>query len=520
MEQSANGDWQATDFAIPTDDAGITRRVKGIVISSPINDLERNKSSYAGLFWAHYDLITLAAGAIDQVALAMGVAAGMQYDAALESVTREAARHRPEGGREEWLVVAEKVLAGLITDTHHTHNYVDFVGDAVHRVHEFRLLYEEYRPDGTTDLRASPAAINVLVDALDMDIESAQIASEAQMRALIQRGALTSAVVVAQRARYQTIQYLEQIRNITRDTLIDPDSHDWAIEVPRLLDSALDHIRERISAELELRGAVEDRRGEAVDPDMRTVANQLIVVLKECTMRHTELQRHLMQIRSRLRNAQDERFARPPTTRTRFDIERELLGTALDAPATAIADWADRLLIRFAAPRRTMQPTLARLLDELAVVPVDPGLGDEVEEPEFDLSDDDPWWVEYWEAAERVLAGITEPVLLSRILDDIPAIADAHDGDEPLDAGTLIAAVCHLAFEHTSTALTAAGGVDVLCAAPAGRRLVSPWVVGDDLWIAPGVLVGHPAGPPSDGAADFALAVRSAIQPMSERISG
>jgi hypothetical protein len=48
--------------------------------------------------------------------------------------------------------------------------------------------------DGSEYLRASEQAINIFVEALDLDIEAAQIANEAQLSALIARGAVESAV--------------------------------------------------------------------------------------------------------------------------------------------------------------------------------------------------------------------------------------------------------------------------------------------------------------------------------------
>lgn len=495
--------FQATSapFVIPTDDAGIVRRVKGIVVSAPINDLQRNRSSFQGDYWTAYDLVALSAGVIDQVALAMGVASGMPYDVALDSIKREAARQQPGGDDAQWANVAEKVLAALVSDAQHTHAYIDHTDNNQRRIHEFRLLYEEYRADGTTDLRATAAAINVLVDALDIDVESAQIASEAQMRALIQRGALDSAVNVAQRARYQSIQYLENVRTITRDTLVDPDSHDWNDAVPTMLDGALDHIEERVSAELELRTAVEQRRSETVDAEMRTFANRLIMVLKDCTMRHTELQRHLMQIRSQLRQAQDDRFSRPVHLRSRFDLERDLLTRAFRTPAVALVDWSEQLLNRFTAPRRLYQPSIARLLDELAEVTPDGGAGEPIVEPEFDFDTAEVWWTKYWDLAEEIVESITEATRLSSVLTQLPDIIAAQPADadgERLDEHTLASAVCHLAYARTAASLNPGGGVTtVLCAAPDGTPIDTQAILGDNLWITEGHLGDPSAGTPS-----------------------
>jgi hypothetical protein len=68
-------------------------------------------------------------------------------------------------------------------------------------------------PDAAEHLRASEQVINLFIDALDLDVEAAQIANEAQLKALIVGGALEAAVQVAA-VRYRVDSYQEQIRRI------------------------------------------------------------------------------------------------------------------------------------------------------------------------------------------------------------------------------------------------------------------------------------------------------------------
>ena len=298
-------------MAIPTDDDAVVRRVKAVAATRPLHDLERNKSSWDGDFWDRCDLMSLAVATIDQVALAMGVSAGMLYETAHEYVAAQAARQHGEDGETVW-AVASRVLDGLISDNPHEAVYAAHDRDIVHRrVHPFRLLYEQWSADETVHLRASEHAINVLVDALDLDVTSAQVAAEVQMRVLIERTALAGAVSVAKRARYQSIQYLERVRTVVRDTSVDPDAYDWENEVPEFLSGALDHVLDRIRNEGELVQAVEERRDATVAADYRQQANLLIAMLRECSSRHVDLQRHLMGARAHLRAAQDDRLSRP-----------------------------------------------------------------------------------------------------------------------------------------------------------------------------------------------------------------
>src|SRR5256885_13345485 len=105
------------------------------------------------------------------------------------------------------------------------------------------------------------------------------------MRYLVERGMFESAVGVATQARLRTAQYLERVRTIVRDTTLDPDAHDWGDGVPKLLDSALAHVSERIDVEGDLVAAVSERRDTADTADARVSANQLVAILSDCRSR-------------------------------------------------------------------------------------------------------------------------------------------------------------------------------------------------------------------------------------------
>jgi len=295
MEASDPDDFGDLSLSIATDDSAITRRVKAIAATRPLHDLERNKASFGGDHWDRYDLMSLAIATIDEVALAMGVSAGRSYDEALDHCARQAARQNPDDDNTEHELVASRVLGALLADVPEAVTYVDHTGHVpTQRRHEFRLLYEQWNPDETVHLRASEHAVNVLIDALDLDVESAQIAAEAQMRALLERGALDSAVEIARRAVYLTVQHLEQVRSILRDTQMDHETWDWGETVPAILRRALNHISDRITAETRLLSAVEDRRDAELDPVQRQRANELVRLLRSCYSRHLDLQRHLI----------------------------------------------------------------------------------------------------------------------------------------------------------------------------------------------------------------------------------
>jgi hypothetical protein len=115
-----------------------------------------------------------------------------------------------------------------------------------------------------------------------------------RLAALIARGALESAVQIAQLGQYRSLQFQERTRRIVADTLIDPDTYDWIDDTPALLDAALAHVRDRLDAESPLLDAVAERRAVPEDKTRLVAANQLIETLRECRHRHDELHRHLI----------------------------------------------------------------------------------------------------------------------------------------------------------------------------------------------------------------------------------
>jgi hypothetical protein len=482
----------ALTLVVPTDDAAVVRRVKAIASTRPLHDLDRNKSSWDGQHWVHYDLLSLGLAVIDQVALAMGISAGILYDDAVRYVAEQAARQHPDGRTEHHRAVGERVIGGLVSDSPHEVRWVDHSGETpVRRVHNYRLLYEQWNADDTVHLRATEAAINVLIDALDIDdIESAQIAAETLIRSLVDRKAFRSAVQVARQARYRTIQYLERIRNIVRDTLIEPDAHDWAAGVPALLNAALDHVVSRIEAETALVQAVQDRRADAADVGARRTANELTAVLAECRSRHSDLQRHLLGARGQLRRAQDDHFSRPRVSLRRADIESDMVQRMLGAPSGLVAGFGEELLLRFAAPRQRYLPSGDDFLDELLEPGREPEEGVEVPVPIFDEEGSTPWWEPYWDAADAMVDGLAAPTRLATLLTWVPDVAAAAcgvDGD-PLDQGVLAAALCHIAHEHLATPLVGhPAGTRLICAVVTDEAVSHPLIDADDLLLIPAV---------------------------------
>lgn len=513
--------WNVT---IPTDDESIVRRRRALAPIQVLTDIERNKAQYDGDFWRNYDLFNIALAVIDQVALAMGISAGRTWDETVDYAASQACRQVPDAGREQWMTVAERVVVSLVTTDVETVPYLVHAEDGPQwRAQRFRLLYvHSGGEEGAEYLRASEQAINIFVEALDLDIEAAQIANEAQLSALIARGAVESAVQIARLARYQSIQYQERVRRIVADTLIDPDTHDWVSEVPELLNSALAHVRDRLEAEAALLDAVADRRTRIDDPRRLTAANQLVEILRECRHRHDELHGHLIGARSRLREALDDRFARPPHAVHRASLISDLLGPLLAQPTNLSVRATERLLAHVGGVATRWWPSLATLTDELCAPARLPDVGEEFTDPEFDDDDQSLWWEPYEATVTSLLDAFDEPIRLSQLLARVESLAPTvtDEDAEPLDAGLLVAATVHAAHRAWATHLSGrSAGERVLVAASTGDTIDSQGVHAADLILLPAVVTADIDSAHLDDAEPPLFATASDGQPSDGAIA-
>lgn len=483
-------DW---DVVIPTDDAAITRRRRALAPIQVLTDIERTKSSLDGDFWQRYDLFNIALGVIDQVALAMGISAGRGWDETLEYAIGQAARQVPGAQRSEWVSVAERVLVSLVTTDMKVVPYlVHTESGPAWRAQRFRLLYVHAGgSDGAEYLRASEQAINIFVEALDLDIEAAQIANEAQLAALIKRDAVESAVQIARHARYRSIQYQERIRRIVADTLIDPDVHDWLGEVPELLEAALGHVRDRLEAEAALLDAVAERRAELKDAGRVEAANQLVVILRECRHRHDELHGHLIGARARLREALDDRFVRPPRSVHRADLTSDLLDPYLALPVREVGEATGRMVAMLGGVGVRFWPWLSVLTDELCAPSRPPDPGETFVESEVNSADWPEWWQAYEDTTDAVFAAIEQPIRLSALLarvDELAATTVDVEG-RPLDPGLLAASIVHSGHRAWAARLAGLAAEErVVLAVPTGDEIDTPRVRSPDLLLVDGVV--------------------------------
>ncbi|WP_369973602.1 hypothetical protein [Prauserella sp. PE36] len=462
-------------------DEGLARRLKALACTAPLHDLDARKSK---LDWADatvYQMAEIGLHTIDQVTIAMDFDTGADHQQVVNRLLPFIAAQAPGRGPAEHTRVARWVLDNLInvgtTDRGFRRVYgsVDADGRYRRRAFDFKLLVELAAPDGEVYLRATDEAINVLVGALDTDVESAQIAAEVKLENLITRGRLADAKLAAEQARYRTVQYGETLRAKLDATRRDVRSVDWEREVPELLDSALSHIESRFRAETAILKNITAARDEAEDPDRKRRAAELVEIVGDCIRRHTQLQSRLQAAGAVFRAEQDRQQFSGPPQRAAIDVFGQLLTPTLELP---LADAVTPTQAFFhaatgiAVPTVPSLPSLVSLL--LRPAPEREQLVGEIPEPELAPAEvTDSYSDEQWRLADELLDLPEVPRRLSGLL------AEARETDAGV--ARLVALRALHAYGPEVGAAIRQGERRVLLAFDDGTTLDDPEFGGADL---------------------------------------
>jgi hypothetical protein len=425
-------------YIAPGDDArlgdeALARRAKAMACTVPLHHLEVSKGRVRDGAFNAYTVWGLAFVAIDTVTVQMDFDRGAAHEAVIEAVLPYAKRQAADRDDAEHRAVCKWVLDELIgtsSQREFTVEYGDFDDGYTRRSFGFQLLQERQAPDGSVYLRATDAAINVLVGALDTDVESAQAAAEAKLENLVRRGRLSDAHDAARQARYRTVQLGEHIRQDIAATKRNIAMVDWSGTVSPRLDSALSHIEERLQVERRITDNIRTTRDKAEESSKRAQAAALIDLLDDCQNRHMVLQRKLMDAREVFRREQQRQVFAPPATVRLRNVNEELLlpllSVSLDSAEAHLVWFFERVL--GTGPRRLGR--LTSMVDALlAPPPQGDDLGDEVRPPDLQmLQVFEAFKQPTRDAAAAVLDGVgAEPVrlsaLLAEALKDSPATA-------------------------------------------------------------------------------------------------
>lgn len=415
-------------------DEAMARRLKALACTAPLHDLDARKNR---LDWADatpYQMAEIALAAIDQVTIAMDFDRGAGQQQVVRRLLPFVAAQCPDRDDAEHERVGHWVLENLINvgsldrGFHVVYGTVGAQGRYERRSFDFKLLVELAGPDGEVYLRATDEAINVLVGALDTDIESAQVAAEVKLENLVRRGRLGDARLAAEQARYRTVQYAESLRRELDATRRDVRTVDWLRRVPDLVEEALRHVEDRYRAESAITENIATARDDATDPGRRRQAAELVRIVSDCIRRHTQLQARLQEAGAMFRAEQDrQEFAGAPQ-RAAIDVFGQLLRPCLELDAATAAGPAATFFSAGAGVRVPGVLSLGGLVETLFTPPADRDpLGAAIPEPELSpLPVDDRFSDDQWRRADALLDVREVPRRLSGLL------AEARDVDPDL----------------------------------------------------------------------------------------
>lgn len=484
----------------PAPGEGLARRMKALSLTQPLHELDARKSR---LDWADasiYQMAEVGFQVIDQVTVAMDFDRGADHREVISRVMPFVAAQAPDRGPGEHERVAQWVMESLINVGSQDRGFSALYGafDA-HGLYErrtwsFKLLLELSSPAGDVYLRTTDEAINVLIGALDTDVESAQEAAETKLANLIARGRLSDAQVAAEQARLRTIQYVEVLRRKLEATRRDVRSVDWDREVPDLIDEALTHVEGRYRAENAILLNITKARDESEDPVRKRKAAVLVATVRDCIRRHMVLQARLQMAGATFRAEQDRQQFSGPARRATVDLFGQLLVPTL---GLTVQDAAQVTEVYFRAGTGLAVNGVLNvpgLIDLLFTPPVDrDDLMGEVAEPDLIPPPDCVvFTADQWEAAEDLLLVPVATRRLSMVLVQARAL--------DLFLPHLVALLALRALDPGIRDALAGGDERVLLAWDDGAVLGDAEFGGSDLLLVGAGLDQAPTFPGSDGS--------------------
>jgi tetratricopeptide (TPR) repeat protein len=376
---------QADPPAPPLWPQEVCRRLRSLLKTGPFHRLRQGEGRHACLR-PHDDTTALCMQALDALVAALGISQGVSREdlhAALSPLQTAAdlqADVPPDPARHH--EVAELILGLLLNDgarrQAYREEYLDFsCSPPTPRALHFRLATEQETPDGRIVIHVEPDGVNLFLRSLDIELEDAQAATEAALRAQLQRGRFDLALQSAREAHIRSVQYDEKIRALLRKTQRDVGNVDWRREVPRLLKEALAHLETRLRTEGEIQkeihacllGLGEDDASPAGGPGEDLSALEALQkvrdMIERCCQRHLRLHRPLLSAHQVFLDEQARQRFAPLPLRRLCAPERELLKPLLLQQRQDAAACTDAFAAAATPPRPPLLLDLGRLWDTL-----------------------------------------------------------------------------------------------------------------------------------------------------------
>jgi hypothetical protein len=382
--------------------------------------------------------------------------------------------------------VVERLLHGLLNETSHGQafqlEYCEFDerGQPSRKTFAFKLLKEVHGYSGEIALQLSSEAINLFLNALDLDIESEQIANEAVVQYQLQRGKYDKARASAENARGQSLRFEEKIQRIIDQTKRDLRQVKWREEVHGILVEALEHVEQRLRIEDGIiRSATDKLDGMDEWDEKRALVASIVQLMKDCRYRHLNLNKVLMSARGEFLEQQARQCFVDVLTQEVVNLRDDVLGRLLllgSDRVLRLAESSGHSLLGPAPPAVLTLCDLVRwqLQPRRTYTPGEAPLED-VEMNEID-GDRQRFDDDVLANASKVFVGLDQPLRLSEML--------ANLEDEGCPAAVQDAVTLEV-FENFDPDEETAGAVAYQVRLAEAAGLATERCQGDDLWIEP-----------------------------------
>lgn len=345
----------------------LTHRLRSLVRTSPLHRLEVGKALRTQDLSGH-DLRALALLAIDATIEHMGLGYGARRTDLAEALAPMVRAVDPEATPSSIAEITDIVVNHLLNESSRRlqfeESYLDFDGtNATTRSVRFHLLKEEEADDGSIVIKATTEAVNLYAGMLDVDVEDAQTAAEAVLKAQLERGAIHSAVATARQARMRSIEYGEKLRATLRQVRRDVSQVDTKAMLS-MAEAARHHLDKRLQVERGLIDAVEERVGDAEVDDAPALV-ELRDTLSDCRRRHLELHEEVLGMGKTWLDEQERQNFRRTRATTLPELERDVLQPLLEAQLGQVDPVLDELLVQFHSPITSRVFDLQHIIDSL-----------------------------------------------------------------------------------------------------------------------------------------------------------
>ena len=400
----------------------------------------------------------------------------------LESLD-EASQILPDKMRHQRVV--DRLLASLLNEVNHNESFVveysdfDGTGQASRKTFAFKLLKEVHGYSGEIVIQLSSEAINLFLNALDLDIESEQIANEAVVQYQLDRDKYDKARAAAENARGQSLRYEEKIHRIIEQTKRDIRQVNWRDEVHGLLVDALEHVQQRLKIEGGIiRSATEKLDAMGEDDEKRLSVSDIVHLMKDCRYRHLNLNKVLMSARGEFLDQQSRQCFVDVSVSEVINLRDDVLCHLLAMGQAQVLTLSERSGHSLLGPRAPQVLALRELV-RWQLQPRRPHCQGESPVEEMELSDRNVdrhrFDQDVLQDAEKVFAQLDEPIRLSALL------ADLEDEGCPVAVQDAVILEVLESFDPEDEGATDSFNVRVA----AHNALATARCHGDDLWIEP-----------------------------------